>query len=48
MQADAVEMVGVVELVDSPGVWGVLVFFDEGDAGVVEKESPLFGSGEVQ
>ena len=41
-------MAGVVELMDSPSVWCVRVLFDDGNAGVVEKEEPLVCGTEIQ
>ena len=41
-------MAGVVELTDSPCVRRVLVFSDDGDAGVVKEEDPLVCGIEVQ
>ena len=48
VQADAVEVAGVVELIGSPRVWRVLVFSNAGDARVVEDEEPLISSAEIQ
>ena len=34
-------MAGVVEFVDAPSIRGVLVFSNNGNAGVIEHEEPL-------
>ena len=43
VKADAVEVAGVVEVMGSPSVWRVLVFSNDGYAGVVKDECPLLG-----
>ena len=47
-KADAVEMAGVIELDHAPAVWGVEVFVQYCNAGVVEYKAPLIGDSQVQ